>query len=242
MKIDKKEQLKLNIVTKANELARAGHNLSLIEQKALEYCISTVFKDQVVTANDIFEVDVNHLAGIFNMDRSQAYREIRTLLSGLLSKLVRLEVGDELIDFQWLSAVRYNSSENGLYIQFNPIICKLLSPARLNQGNFTAYPLEHIVSFKHKFSLPLYNLIKSNNYRGKEFKTIIGVEELRNFLNISDKDYKLFANFKIQLEKNLKEILDNTKLNVKLIPRKTGKKVTGLVFVVEQTNLEEKGL
>jgi plasmid replication initiation protein len=228
-----RDDLKHNIVTKANELARAGHNLTLMEAKALEYCISSIFKDQVVTANDVFEVDVNHLGIVFGIDRSQAYREIRTLLSGLLSKIVRLEVGEELIDFQWLSAVRYNSSENGLYIQFNPIICKLLSPARLNQGNFTTYPLEHIIHFKHKFTLPLYNLIKSNNYRGMEFKTSISLADLRDFLGLTEKEYPLYANFKVQLEKNIKEMDDKAGLKVTLHERKTGKKVSMLVFVVE---------
>lgn len=229
-----REDLKNNIVTKANTLARAGHDLSLIEQKAIEYCISTVFKDQVVTANDIFEVDVEHLSNVFSIDRSQAYREIRKLLQGLMTKIVKLEVAGEIVAFQWLSALRYNEQENGLYIQFNPVVCKLLSPESLKGGNFTSYKLEHIINFKHKFTLPLYNLIKSNNYRGKDFKTSLSIVELRNFLAIAETEYPLYANLKLQLIKCLLEIEAKTKMKVTMLERKTGKKVTNLVFTVEQ--------
>jgi plasmid replication initiation protein len=223
------------IVTKANELAQAGSNLTLVEAKVLEYCISTIFKGQVVTAEDIFEVDVNHLSNLFDMDKSQAKRELAQLLNNLLTKVVKIDLVGQKIAFQWLSAVRSNDLGSGLHIQFNPVICNYLNPTRLNQGKFTAYPLEHIAHFKYNFSLSLYNLIKSNNYKGAGFSSKLSLEELREFLFLKENEYKLWGDLKRQITKCLKEIETKTSLKVKLVERKKGRLVKQVVFVVEQT-------
>lgn len=223
------------IVTKANELAQAGHNLTLVEGKVIEYCISTVFKGQEVTSNDVFEVDVSTLADMFGINRTQAYVEVEKMLLDLLTKVVTLELGEEKLHFQWLSVLRSNEAKNGLLIQFNPVVCTMLSPVRLNKGRFTAYPLEHISMFKHRFTLPLYNLIKSNCYGGEKFTTRIGVTELREFLHLQSTEYKLYGDLKRQLVTCLNEIEQETGLKVQLHERKCGRKVGEVVFVGSET-------
>lgn len=218
------------IVTKANELAQAGNDLTLVEAKVLEYCISTIFKDQVITAKDIFEVDVNHLSGVFNMDKSQAKRELTQLLTGLLTKVVKLDLSGEKVNFQWLSAVRSNGLGSGLHIQFNPVICDYLNPARLSQGKFTTYPLEHIAHFKYNFSLAIYNLCKSNNYKGAGFQTTLTVTEFREFLFLKDSEYALWGDLKRQVVKCLTEIETKTGLKITLEERKVGKRVKQVIF------------
>lgn len=226
------------VVTKANELARAGHNLTLVEGKTLEYCISTIFKGQTVTADDVFEIDVNIIASLFGIDKTNAYKEVKKMLMELLTKVVTLEIGEEKLHFQWLSVLRSNEAKNGLLIQFNPIVCTMLSPVRLNQGRFTAYSLEDVAFFKHRFTLPLYNLIKSNCYEGNKFTTRIGVTELREFLHLQSTEYKLYGDLKRQLLACLNEIEQETGLKVQLHERKCGRKVGEVVFV--GTDLGEK--
>jgi len=222
------------IVTKANELAQAGSNLTLIEAKVLEYCISTIFKGQVVTANDIFEVEVSHLSELFNMDKSQAKRELTQLLTGLLTKVVKIDLVGEKIAFQWLSAVRSNSIGSGLHIQFNPVICNYLNPSRLNQGKFTTYPLEHIANFKYNFSLVLYNLCKSSHYKGAGFQTTITIGELRELLFLGDSEYALWGDLKRQVLKCLVEIESKTGLKIALLERKAGRMVKQVVFSTKE--------
>lgn len=219
------------VVTKANELAQAGHNLTLVEGKTLEYCISTVFKGQIVTAADVFEVDVNTIASLFGIDKTNAYKEVKKMLLDLLTKVVTLEIGDEKLHFQWLSVLRSNEARNGLLIQFNPIVCTMLSPVRLNQGKFTSYSLEDVALFKHRFTLPLYNLLKSNYYEGQKFTTRITLTELREFLHLQEQEYKLYGDLKRQLVACLNEIESKTGLKVQLHERKMGRKVGELVFV-----------
>jgi plasmid replication initiation protein len=222
------------IVTKANELSQAGSNLTLVEAKVLEYCISTIFKGQVVTAENIFEVDVSHLSELFNMDKSQAKRELNQLLTGLLTKVVKIDLLDEKIAFQWLSAVRSNNLGSGLHIQFNPVICNYLNPARLSQGKFTTYPLENIANFKHNFSLVLYNLCKSNHYKGAGFQTIITLVELRELLFLKDTEYVLWGDLKRQVLKCLVEIGNKTGLKITLLERKSGRSVKQVVFCTKE--------
>lgn len=218
------------IVTKANELAQAGNNLTLVEAKVLEYCISTIFKGQVVTAEDIFEVEVAHLSSLFSMDKSQAKRELTQLLNGLLTKVVKIDLVGQKISFQWLSAVRTNSLGSGVHIQFNPVICNYLNPARLSLGKFTTYPLEHIANFKYNFSLILYNLCKSNHYSGANFQTILEVTELRELLFLKETEYVLWGDLKRQVLKCLAEIGEKTDLKIALLERKAGRMVKQVVF------------
>jgi plasmid replication initiation protein len=225
------------IVTKANELAQAGNNLTLVEAKVLEYCISTIFKGQVVTAENIFEVEVDHLSSLFGMDKSQAKRELTQLLTGLLTKVVKIDLVGQKIAFQWLSAVRTNDLGSGLYIQFNPVICNYLNPSRLSQGKFTTYPLEHIAKFKYNFSLVLYNLCKSNHYKGAGFQTTIPVVELRELLFLKETEYALWGDLKRQILKCLVEIEAKTGLKIILLERKAGRMVKQAVF---NTTMEKK--
>ena len=227
------------IVTKANELAQAGSNLTLIEAKVLEYCISTIFKGQVITSDDIFEVDVDHLSSLFGMDKSQAKRELSQLLTGLLTKVVKVDLVGQKIAFQWLSAVRSNNLGSGLHIQFNPVICNYLNPSRLSQGKFTTYPLEHIANFKYNFSLVLYNLCKSNHYNGADFQTIIPIAELRELLFLKESEYALWGDLKRQILKCLTEIEVKTGLKVDLLERKTGRCVKQVVFNTKEGTKNE---
>ena len=227
------------IVTKANELAQAGNNLTVVEAKVIEYCISTIFKGQVITANDLFEVEVDHLSSIFGMDKSQAKRELTQLLNGLLTKVVKIDLIGEKINFQWLSAVRVNSLGSGLHIQFNPVICNYLNPARLSQGKFTTYPLEHIAKFKYNFSLILYNLCKSNHYKGTGFQTTIPVVDLRELLFLKETEYALWGDLKRQILKCLTEIEAKTGLKVTLLERKSGRMVKLAVFNTKEGTKDE---
>jgi plasmid replication initiation protein len=221
------------IVTKSNNLAQASSNLTLVEAKVMEYCISTIFKGQVVTSEDIFEVDVNHLANLFGIDRSQAYREIRNILLSLRRKNLDIHYEGIEINTSWISAVYMNTFGDGLHIQLSPVVATHLSAALLNKGKFVAYPLVHIARFKHRFSIILYNLCKSNNYKGKEYRTDITVDELRKLFCLEENEFRLWADLKKVLQGCIKEIEAGTKMKIVLYERKTGKKVTRLGFVIK---------
>lgn len=218
------------IVTKPNNLAQAGSNLTLIETKVIEYCISTIFKGQTVTSEDIFEIDVNHLADLFHIDRSQAYREIRNVLLSLRRKNLDIYMEGIEINTSWISAVWMNASNDGLHIQLSPVVATHLSAALLNRGKFVAYPLVHIARFKHRFSIILYNLCKSNNYKGADYRTDITVEDLRKLFCLEDNEFKAWAELKRTLLNCFKEIKEGTGLAIIMYERKTGRKVTKLVF------------
>lgn len=223
------------IVTKANELAQAGSNLTIVEAKILEYCISTIFKGQIVTAENVFEVDVCQLSTLFGMDKSQAKRELTQVVTGLLTKVVKVDLAGQKVAFQWLSAVRSNNLGSGLHIQFNPVICDYLNPSRLSQGKFTTYPLEHIANFKYNFSLVLYNLCKSNHYKGADFQTIITITELRELLFLKDTEYVLWGDLKRQVLKCIAEIEAKTGLNITLLERKSGRSVKQVIFNTKES-------
>ena len=230
--ITKEHKLEHLVITKTNRLAQAGNDLTQIEAKVLEYCFANIFKGDTISAHDVFEVNIEAMTDYFALQRGHAYRELKQVFLQLTKRTLKLEFGDTKIVSAWISAVRYNDIKGVLQIQLSPIVCDHVSTKLLKTEYFTQYHLKEVAGLKYKFSNTLYNFLKSNSF-GKDIETkvAISLENLRELFLLDEGEYSLYADLKRQLEKCLKEIKEKTGLNSKLLERKTGRKVTGVVFV-----------
>jgi plasmid replication initiation protein len=225
----KQEHLK---ITKTNLLAHAGSDLTTIEAKILEYCFANVFKKQNITAQDVFEVDIAAMSAYFNLTRSNAYRELKQVFQTLMSKQLKIDWLGTRTQTPWLSALRYNDEQGLLQIQLSPIVCDHISHRLLQTECFTQYHLTDVAGLKHRFSIILFNYFKSISYKTSEKRLEFTLEDLRELFFLEDKEFTTWGIFKRQLEKNCTEIQLKTGLLVELKERKTGKKVTSVVFLL----------
>lgn len=231
--VTKEHKLEHLVITKTNKLAQAGNDLTVLEAKILEYCFANIFKGDSITSHDVFEVDIATMTEYFGLQRGHAYRELKQVFLSLARKQLKIEFADTKIVSSWLSAIRYNDTQGILQIQLSPIVCDHVSIKLLNTEYFTQYHLTEVSGLKYKFSNTLYNYLKSYSYKKDvETKVVISLENLRELFLLDETEYLLYADLKRQLEKCLKEISEKTGLIAKLLERKTGKKVTELVFVV----------
>lgn len=228
----KEHKLEHLAITKTNLLAQAGNDLTIIEAKVLEYCFANVFKKDDISAQDVFEVDIVAMSAYFDLTRSNAYRELKQVFLYLTEKTLKMEFGDTKIVSAWISAVRYNDAKGLLRIQLSPIVCDHISFKLLKTEHFTQYHLTEVAGFKHRFSVILFNYFKSISYKTSEKRLELSLENLRELFYLKEDEFNTWGSFKRQLEKNLKEIETKTGLCTRLVERKTGKKVTGIVFVV----------
>lgn len=225
----KKEHL---VITKTNRLAQAGNDLSVIEAKVIEYCFANVFKEDIISAHDIFEINVDVMADYFNLQRGHAYRELKTVFQSLSRKRLKIDLMGTKVESAWLSAIRYNDAKGLLQIQLSPIVCDHVSFKLLQSEHFTQYHLSEIAGLKYKFSNILFNFISSKSFKEGLTRIEVTLEDLRELFLLSDTEMPLYADLKRHLVKSLEELQTKTKLKAELKERKTGKKVTSVVFIL----------
>ena len=189
------------IVTKANVLVTANYDLSLQEQKLILTLASMVqptdeeFKEYQFKIKDFME-----LLGV--QDKSK-YIEIPKITKDLMKKVFEIKEGKDIIQLSWLSSARYKTGEGLVVLKFD----SSLKPYMLQLKKlYTSYKLENILSLKSKYSLRLYEILKSNEFK-KNWR--IDLEELKKLLGANEKSYSIYQNVKnriiLQAQKELKE-------------------------------------
>jgi len=222
------------VVSKSNMLARSGNNLELIETKVIEYCLSTLYKEDRPTNETLFEIDVELMGEHFGILPCNAYRELKKVFENIMDKKLVFPAGvsGDMIMTTWVSGIHYNDVNNGLKIRFSEDVLPHIGADALRK-NFTAYKLEDVANFKNKYSTILYNLCKSYAHDRADWKTEqISLAEFRKLLFISENEYVLWGTLKKTIMKSIKEINENGKLKVELKEKKMGKKVVGLYFIM----------
>lgn len=215
------------LVTKANTLITSNYDLSLEEQRIILTLASTVQPDDEDFKPYKFKIsDFMELLGI--EDKSK-YSIIPKVTKELMKKVFEIENGNKITQIAWLSSAEYEKGSGIVELEFSP----KLKPFMLGLKEFyTSYRLKNILELKGKYSIRMYEIIKSN-----EFKKVaeITVDELRRILKADKGSYLVYQNFKnriiIQAQKELKE---KTDISFNFEEIKTGRKVTSLKFYIHQ--------
>lgn len=213
------------LVTKANTLITSNYDLSLEEQRIILTLASTVQPDDEDFKPYKFKIsDFMQLLGI--EDKSK-YSIIPKVTKELMKKVFEIENGNKITQIAWLSSAEYEKGSGIVELEFSP----KLKPFMLGLKEFyTSYRLKNILELKGKYSIRMYEIIKSN-----EFKKVaeITVDELRKILKADKGSYLVYQNFKnriiIQAQKELKE---KTDISFDFEEIKTGRKVTALRFYI----------
>ena len=213
------------LVTKANTLITSNYDLSLEEQRIILTLASTVqpededFKPYKFKISDFME--------LLGVEDKSKYSVIPKVTKELMKKVFEIENGNKLTQISWLSSAEYERGYGIVELEFSP----KLKPFMLGLKEFyTSYKLKNILSLKGKYSIRMYEILKSN-----EFKKIaeITVDELRKILKADKGSYLVYQNFKnriiFQAQKELKE---KTDIRFEFEEIKTGRKVTSLKFYI----------
>ena len=106
--------------------------------------------------------------------------------------------------------------------------------------NFTQYELIYTLQFKSKYTIRLYELIKSIHYRElEEYKRVFKTEEIKELLN--GEKYTQYRDFKQRvLLPSIKEINENSDKEVFINEIKKGKKVEYIELLVKTKSLDDR--
>ena len=219
-------------VRKSNELIqRARFKLDVLGHKLLMFLISriepddTAFREEEIPIAEICEVlDIN--------DSGKNYQDVKEALSSLLSDSARVWVpidDDRITTLTWIDPPIINKKTGRVTVKLNDKMRPYLLDLK---ANFTKFELIYTLRFRSKYSIRLYEIVKSYQYHDEQpFKKSFPVDELRALLDAEN--YIRFCDFNTRaLKPAVMEITRFTDKNLDLREIKTGRKVREVEFTI----------
>ena len=222
-------------VVKSNEIIqKARYELNKNEQKLFCYAVSKIKPDDPI--NKVYTLDIREFCEILGMDYNNGgigfyYKQ---LLKGLRDKSFFVETKTSQVLVGWISEVELVEQTSIVKLTFGVKMQEYLINLK---KNYTQYDLLCILPMKSGYSIRMYELLRSMyGLKGPLFQ--ISVEEIMRKFEVS---YKTFADFRRRvLEVAVKEINFYTDVNVKWKPKKIGRKIVEIEFLVERLSEEEE--
>lgn len=181
------------LVKKSNFfIMNSSYDLSLEEQKIILALASMVSPEDEEFKSYKFKIsDFINLLGV--KDQSK-YTQVPKLTKELMKKVFEIQEGNTLIQTAWLSGARYEKGTGVVELTFSAYLKPYM--LKLNEL-FTKYRLVNILNMKSKYSIRIYEILKSNEF--KEQKCLeIELAELRRLLK-AENIYPRYYDFKIKI-------------------------------------------
>ncbi|RAT14050.1 initiator RepB protein [Bacillus cereus] len=223
-----------NIVSKSNTLIEANSRLNLVEQKMLLCLASNIEPSDRDFKTYTFPIKQFH--DLLGLSGSTKYTELSKITKELVSKVIEIKIGEELIQLSWLSSAIYNKNKGTIDLRFDP----LLKPFLLElSSKFTSYKLANVVKLKSTYAIRIYELLKQ--YEHIKERTI-SLENLRYYLDAIDV-YPNYANFKQRvLNPSQKELHQKTDISFNFEEIKLGRRVQKIKFIIRSQKRKDTGL
>ena len=221
------------LVVKSNDLIqRTRYDLSLQEQKIVLYVISKIkptdeeLKEYVFTLRELCE-----MCGIEAI--GQNFENMWQSIIALNDKTIEFEDNRYRANPRWIEMPIMDKQTREIRIRFHPLLRPYLIALH---ENFTQYELSSILVMRSRYSVRVYELLKSYAYLNE---ITFGLEELKEKLQTTG--YSDYKNFRVRvLEKAIEEINEHTDIRVDFKPIRTSRVITHLRFIIERKSSAEQ--
>lgn len=233
------DDLRERRVTKANDLIQKSRfSLSTQQQKIVLFLISQINQwDEDFKIYKFSIAEFRRVCGI-NHPGGRGYAEMKSAIKDIADKSVwvKLENGKETL-LRWIEKPYIDEGRGTVEIRLD----KDMKPYLLQlRENFTDYELIYTLRFRSKYSIRLYELIRSVHYHDlEETHCRFAVSQLKRLLDADD--YSEYRDFKRRvLNMAVNEINSYSDREVHYTELKQGRKVMGLSFSIKAKSLEER--
>jgi len=223
------------VIVKANSLIqKVRYSLSEHQQKVILYTISKILPDD----DDFkqYEFSLTEMCDVFGIKRdTNNYRYFEESIKTLADASFWIHNGNALTLCRWFTRVEIDYDRMVVRIRFDDVLRPYLL---MLKSNFTAYSLESTLALNSKYSIRLYEILKS--YAFIEEKTF-DVSELREMLLVENNTR--FDNFKkIVIERPVREINVYTDIFVEYTTIKVGHAIGKISFRIRNKNSDERSI
>lgn len=218
-------------VYKSNALIEASYRLTPAEQRIMLACIAQVRRDKPITDDVLYSVSASDISALTGSTHHGIYDE----LAKAALRLKRREVWitnqpngagshEETLITGWVQSIRYRKAEGKVELRFTKDMLPYLT--QLTE-QFTRYALADVATMTSAHAIRLYELLCQ--WRGNKRREV-SIEWLREAFQLSEK-YPLFYELKRWvIQPAVDQINEHSPLWVKWEQKKTGRKVTHLIF------------
>ena len=221
-------------VAVSNQLIRSVQGLSLPEKRLLMLAVTKLEEEESI--DQMLTVDCSSYAAMYSMEKSAAYKALRTGGDKLWERTLRLPDVANGARLRWVISSDYDTGS--VQLRFHPDLDGHVFNLK---SHFTRYLLSRAGDFKKLHTWRLFELIMQFRTTGK---LAINIDKFKEVMEIPP-SYK--ADFGLVRSKviapAIKEIKDKAGLPVKLTTEKEGRKISKLVFTFpteQQTTLPIK--
>jgi plasmid replication initiation protein len=223
-------------VVKHNHLIQQSrHNLSTQEQKIILYLITKIKpEDTDLYLYDFLIKDFCEICGIDGTS-GKNHADLKDTIKKMADKSIwiKLDNGKETL-LRWIEKPYIDEKSGKIEIKLD----KDMKPYLLElKQHFTTYSLYFTLAMKSKYSIRIYELLKSyQNMKQIEFE----IEQLKQIL--SAEKYELFGDFKRKvLDISIREINELSDIFIKCEIEKKGRKFHKIKFLIKpKIKLDER--
>ena len=232
-------QIRHSTVVKANDLIQKSRfSLSLLQQRILLYLIS-----QITPVDDdfkLYEFSIAEFCKVCGISyNGRSYNEIKAIIKEIADKSVWITLADEKTEtlVRWIEKPYINADDGYVRIKLDADMKPYLLQLR---ENFTQFELIYTLKMKSKYSIRLYELIKSIHYNElKEYVRTYKVEELKILLDGTS--YNTFKDFHQRvLKPAVEEINKFTDKIVNYEQIKNGRKTIAIQFTIGSKEADDR--
>lgn len=171
------QETRNKLVAKDNRIIQKSRfSLSLIESKAVLYLISKIKPDD--KPNKMYTFNCKEFQALLNWNKEASYQNIKIMLQNLgdMSFWIRGEVNGREKDIlmRWFNIVHMDPGNGNIEISFHedmfPYLLDLQKNLTETNRYYTTYKLQNISLMKHRYSIKLYELLKSYQYNNRKWR------------------------------------------------------------------------
>lgn len=230
----------LQVVRKSNELIESRYRLNIWEQRLILLLLVNISpKDEDFKR---YSIRVADFAEMWHLEADNSlYEKVQNVADSLVGRTLQISKDSNISKtVSWLAYVEYVRGSGVIELEFH----SSLKPYLLQlKKYYTEYQLGHVINFKNHYAIRIYELLKMETFKAvdRSFSKHFQYDNLRTLLDINEKEYRLFGDFKKRIiVPSVKEISANTDLNIEeIIYGKTGRKITDITFQVKVRSAEE---
>lgn len=218
------------LIYKSNALVEASYRLSVYEQRIVLACIAQVRRDAPLTDQQLYKVSAQQIADMTGTQLGTAYQNLKSASERLYRREVTLREapngkGKAKVRLtRWVQTVEYREAEGMVALRFGTDMVPYLS--QLTE-QFTRYALADVAHMDSAHAIRLYELLCQWRDAGERE---VSIEWLRDAFQLDGK-YPAIKDFKKRvLDIAVEQVNELSPMWVKWSQRKTGRRVSHLVF------------
>ncbi len=217
-------------VYKANALVEASYRLSLYEQRIVLACIAQVRRDESLTDQQLYTVSAQQIAEMTGTKLGTAYQNLKAASERLFERRVTLheppngKSGGKVRLTRWVQEVVYLEDQGTVSLRFSHPMVPYLSQL---SAQFTRYALADVAKMTSAHAIRLYELLCQWRDAGKRE---VALTWFREALQLEDRYGNIRDLKRRVIEPAVEQINEHSPMWVKWSQRKTGRRVSHLVF------------